>query len=87
MVTFLFAFSFCRDVKIKLKCFYAKFLSWIVSLDHDVYEHFGPVGEHTADIVPVEAVEKVAAVLEVDCQWVRVEPVVDPLGIIVTHIS
>ena len=53
----------------------------LYDLDDDVDEHFGPVGVRAADVVPVEAVEEVAPVLEADCQWVRVEPVVDPLGI------
>ena len=49
-------------------------------LHHDVDERLGPVGEHAADVVPVEAVEEVAPVLEVRRQGVRVEPVVDSLG-------
>ena len=49
-------------------------------LHHDVDERLGPVGEHAADVVPVEAVEEVAPVLEVHRQRFRVEPVVYSLG-------
>ena len=49
-------------------------------LHDDVDERLGPVGEHAADVVPVEAVEEVAPVLEVDRQGFRVEPVVYSLG-------
>ena len=49
-------------------------------LHHDVDERLGPVGEHAADVVPVEAVEEVAPVLEIHRQGFRVEPVVNSLG-------
>ena len=54
-------------------------------LDHDVDKDFGSIREHAADVVPVEAVEEVAPILQVDCQWVRVEPVVYPLSTIISN--